>query len=244
MTRLCCMTAALAAVPPCAVSQTAPRRWTVDASLSRAWYLIRPHYGHLYGSTCRADYEEGAADLGGDVQYGIHSGADPRRGLRPPGTGHPCSPAIDAEFAASDTAGWKDLRATIVVQLDYIVGPSKRRDDHMKDQIMKTHLHPQARFTLDSLTRVQPGDTIRAIAVGTFELYGTRRPISAPAVAWFDSTGDLHVNAEFTMPPRALVTDYGVGRLWIGLGWYMWKTLTVGVDLHLKQTRAASGIPQ
>jgi len=226
-----------------AVSQTRPRRWIADASVSRAWYLIRPHYGHLYGSTCRADYEEGASDLSGKVEYGIHSGGDPRHGLKPLGEGHPCSPAIDAEFSSSDTVTWRDLKAMVVVRIDYIVGPSKRRDDHMKDQIMRTHLHPRVRFTLDSLTSVQAGDTLRAIAMGTFELYGTPRSISAPVVAWFDASGDLFVNAEFTLPPRALVTDYGVGRLWIGLGWYMWKTLTVGVDLHLKRAPPAGAAP-
>jgi len=228
-------------LPPPAITQRVPARWTADASVSRAWYLIRPHYGHLYGSTCRADYEEGAAELGGKVEYGIHSGGDPRHGLRPPGTGHACSPAIQAELTAMDTARWTDLRATIVVRLDYIVGPSKRRDDHMKDQIIKTHLHPVARFTLDSLTSLQAGDTVRAIAVGTFELYGTARPVSTPVVAWFDSTGDLFVNAEFTVPPRVLVTEYGVSRMWIGLGWYMWKALTIGVDLRLRRTPASSG---
>jgi hypothetical protein len=224
-----------------AASQTGPTRWTADASVNRAWYLIRPHYGHLYGSTCRADYEEGAADLGGDVQYGIHSGGDPREGLKPPGAEHPCSPAIDVELVAADTVTWKDLKGTIVVRLDYLVGPAKRRDDHMKDQIMKTHLHPVARFTLDSLTNVRAGDTIRAVALGTFELYGTARKIAAPVRAWFDQSGDLIVNAEYTMTPRALVTEYGVSRVWIGLGWYMWKTLTIGVDLRLKRAPLGEG---
>jgi hypothetical protein len=234
--------AAVGAWPPLRVaSQTRPNRWAADAAVSRAWYLIRPHYGHLYGSTCRADYEEGAADLGGKVEFGIHSGGDPRHGLKQPGAGHACSPAIQAELVASDTVHWSDLKATVVVRVDHIVGPSKRRDDHMKDQIMRTHQHPEVRFTLDSLTDVQAGDTVRAIAVGTFELYGTARPISAPVLAWLDSSGDLLLNAEYTMPPRALVTDYGVSRVWIGLGWYMWKTLTVGVDLRLKRTPLDQG---
>lgn len=230
-----------AGAPVHAAAQGQPMRWTANASLSRAWYLIRPHYGHLYGSTCRADYEEGAAQLGGEIDYGIHSGGDPRAGLKPPGTGHACSPAIDADLTATDTVTWKDLKATIVVRLDHIVGPSKRRDDHMKDQIMRTHLHPVARFTLDSVTSLQGGDTVRAIAAGTFELYGTPRQVAAPVRAWFDPSGDLLLQAEFTMTPRALVTEYGVSRTWIGLGWYMWKTLTVGVDLRLKQAPVGEG---
>src|SRR5688572_8271831 len=128
---------ALALLPGAAAAQTPLRTWRVDYAHSRGWYLIEPHYGHLYGSTCRYDYDEGAPNLKGSVAApGLHSGGHPRKGLSPAGTGHPCAKAIIGEVSAVDPQKWEQLRATIIVTLDSLVGPSGMRDHHLKTQIL------------------------------------------------------------------------------------------------------------
>jgi polyisoprenoid-binding protein YceI len=223
-------------------AQSALKTWRIDTTRSRAWYLIEPHYGHLYGSTCRFDYDEGARHLKGSVAApGLHSGGDPRKGLHPAGTGHPCARAIVGEITAADPQSWAGLRGMIIVTLDSLTGPSGMRDHHLKTQILHTEKQPFAKFVLDSLITLTPGaDTTRAVVAGTMELNGMTKSVLAPVRLWWQQDGSLRVDAQVGMHPRGLVTDYKFSRTWIGLGWYMWNSMSFGVDLLLRAEPAPS----
>jgi YceI-like domain len=229
-------------IPVSGVAQTTQRTWKVDTSRSRAWYLIQPHYGHLYASTCRYDYELGSQNLKGSSPNGLHSGPDPRKGLSPAGTGQSCANAIVGEISAENPNTWTKARASIVVSLDSLVGPSASRDHHLKTQILHTEKQPVAKFVFDSLVKMVPGDTVTAVVAGTMELNGVPKSVLAPAKIWFEPDGSLRVNAEVGLHPRALVNDYKFERRWIGLGWFMWTTLTFGVDLLLRESTASTNL--
>jgi hypothetical protein len=217
------------AIPVSGLAQNPQRTWKVDPGRSRAWYLIQPHYGHLFASTCRYDYDQGSVNLKGSSPNGLHSGP-----------GRLCANAILGEITAENPTTWLKARAAIVVILDSLVGPSPSRDHHLKTQILHTEKQPVAKFVFDSLVKMVPGDTVKAVVAGTVELNGVPKPVLAPATIWFQADGSLRVNAEVGLHPRAPVNDYQFKRQWIGLGWFMWNTLTFGVDLLLRESAAST----
>jgi hypothetical protein len=102
------------AIPVSGLAQNPQRTWKVDPGRSRAWYLIQPHYGHLFASTCRYDYDQGSVNLKGSSPNGLHSGPDPRKGLSPAGTGQLCANAILGEITAENPTTWLKARAAIL----------------------------------------------------------------------------------------------------------------------------------
>ncbi|MGH9836985.1 MAG: hypothetical protein ACRD9Y_28495, partial [Blastocatellia bacterium] len=102
---------------------------------------------------------------------------------------------------------------------------------------LHTTRYPELRFTIDSLVDVQPGDTLRATAVGVFEAHGVRHPARAPVVAWRDPAG-FRVRAQFSVPATALIEEFKMSRWALGMGVVSrrWNTVYMGVDVILRPT--------
>ena len=89
---------------------------------------------------------------------------------------------------------------------------------------------------IDSLVQVgRKGDTLTAIAIGTWQLRGVTQPFSTPIRAFPEAHG-TRVLGKFSIPVKMLVTDFGVYKRSLGLGVMMgiWKTLYMGVDLLVR----------
>ena len=235
--------ALLAAAPLAA--QAGPGRWVVDRKTSLAWWQMNPHYEHLWATTCPADpsWQPGEGrDPGQYTDYTtrpktiaagrIESRVPlfPRFRVRPL-----CREALRGELTIQDTVQWRGVRGSVSVVADSLFSGLEMRDKYERRVVLETGRYPELRFTIDSLVDVQPGDTIRATAVGAFEAHGVARPTRAAVTAWRDAAG-FRVRAQFDVPARALTDEFGMSTwaLSMGVGMKRWKTLHVGVDLILR----------
>ena len=109
------------------------------------------------------------------------------------------------------------------------------RDNYARKAVMQSDHYPDIRFRIDSLTGLQHGDTIRAMAVGQFELRGVSTPTVVPVKAWKEA-GGLRVTGKFTIRPTQLIETYKVSQLTLGLGvgTGIWKLLHMGFDVVLR----------
>ncbi|MSR07680.1 MAG: YceI family protein [Gemmatimonadetes bacterium] len=223
-------------------------RWVVDPALSLAWWQINPHLNHLWATTCPGDpswrpgEDRGAGWLVPDLKTprGYAAIADTVVPLLPRKWALPlCARAVRGEIATSDASGWKEVRGLIVLRPDSLVTGLAMRDEYARKAVYESVRYPDIRFTIDSLTDIQPGDTLRATIVGTFEFRGVKRAATASAKAWRNA-GGLRVMAQFTVVPRDLINVYGVSSvaLGLGVGGQVWKTLHLGVDVVLKREGA------
>jgi hypothetical protein len=82
---------------------------------------------------------------------------------------------------------------------------------------------------------VQPGDTLRALAVGTFEAHGRTLPARVPIVAYRDAAG-FRVQGQFQFDAQLLVPHFGMSQWALGMGviFKRWKTVHWGVDLIVR----------
>jgi len=219
-------------------------RWVIDPARSLAWWQVDPTYGHLWATTCPDDpsWQAGEGRSTGFrfvkdpkiSQSETHSAKIPlwpRDSVR-----SVCRRAVRGEFVAADASMWKAAHGTVQVTADSLTMGANMRDAFMHKAVLNTGSHPELRFTLDSLIQVQPGDTIRGIAVGTFEVHGTRHPVAAPAVAWRDGDG-LRVQAQFGFPAKAMTNEFGMSRYALSMGVVLsrWNTLHMGVDLYFRR---------
>ncbi|HXF95018.1 MAG TPA: YceI family protein [Gemmatimonadales bacterium] len=237
-----------ALVPILASLLTAPAaaqavRWTVDPARSLAWWQIDPHYEHLWATTCPDDPSWQAGEgrsPGYYVDYStrpvtVASGRSdtriplfPRHRVRPV-----CRHAIRGEVTASDSR-WSGARGTVVVLTDSLVTGLDMRDSYARRFIFETGKYPELRFRLDSLVGIQPGDTLRATAIGTFEAHGVPYPVTVPLTA-VPEDGGLRVRGQFSFEAPLLVEHFKMSRwkLGMGIGYKRWKTVHAGVDLVL-----------
>ena len=232
---------------PAADAQTV--RYSAEPRASLAWWQIDPHFGHLWATTCPGDptWQPGE---GRSPQYYVDyirrhdvkesGGRDariplyPRKRIR-----YVCRPAVAAVVELSDTTALKLAGAQISVMADSLVTGLDMRDAYARRQVLQTHQYPAIRFTVDSLTQVVPGDTMKAVAVGTFELRGVRQPMTSPIKVWREPDG-IRVQSHFKIPAQDLVNVYEMSRLALGMGVRMgqWEYLHLGVDMLLvKGTR-------
>jgi hypothetical protein len=235
----------LAGVTSTAVAQTGRTRWVVDSRTSLAWWQVDPHYEHLWATTCPADpsWQAGEGrDAGLYVDYDtrpqtVSSGrSDPRIPLFPRGEVQPlCRQAVRGEIAVDDPARFGGVRGTVTVIADSLFTGLGLRDAYARRAVLQTGRYPELRFTIDSLVDVQPGDTVRATAVGTFEAHGVRLAARAPLVGWHDSAG-LRVRARFSLPATALIDELRMSRWALGMGVVSrrWSQVYMGVDVILR----------
>lgn len=223
--------------------QEAAQRWAVDPQTSLVWWQIDPHYNHLWSTTCPDDPSWQPGE-GRDPQWHVDyktrpvlrdAGiSDPRVPLFPRIAVHPvCRQAVRGEVAAGDR--WQGAKGKIVVVPDSLESGLEMRDGYARDHVLDTGRYPTIEFSLDSLVGVQPGDTIRAIAVGTLSLHGATSPQRVPVVAWREA-GGLRVQGRFAFDAQDLVGVYHMSAWALGLGVVMhrWKVVYLGLDLVLK----------
>ncbi|PYP74188.1 MAG: hypothetical protein DMD41_02905 [Gemmatimonadetes bacterium] len=226
-------------------AQAAGHRWIVDPRTSLVWWQVDPHYNHLWSTTCPNDpsWQPGEGrDAGWQVNYKTRpvlrdaGVSDPRVPLFPRLAVHPvCRQAVHGEMVAGDDR-WRGTHGTVVILADSFETGLRLRNSFASDHVIETSKYPSIEFTLDSLTNLQPGDTIRAIAVGTFSLHGVRTSQRVPVVAWREPTG-LRVQGRFAMDAQDLVNTYGMSRWALGLGVVMhrWKVVYLGLDLVVRE---------
>lgn len=219
-------------------------RYSSEPRASLAWWQVDPHYGHLWATTCPDDptWQPGE---GRSPQYYIDyvrrhdiketGGKDnriplyPRKRIR-----YVCRPAVSAVVELSDTVSLKLVRAQVSVIADSLVTGLDMRDLYARRKVLNTREFPAIRFTVDSLTAITPGDTLKATAVGIFEVRGVRQRMQSPMKVWRES-GGIRVQSHFKIPAKDLIDVYGMSPLVLGMGVKMgeWRYLHMGVDMLL-----------
>ena len=239
----------LISVFPAAVSAQQSYRFVVDGKTSLAWWQIDPNYGHLWATTCPEDlsWQPGEARSSGG-NFNVKSRKQtvpsasssrnrtvplyPRLDVKPV-----CRPAVRGEVVVLDTTNWRGTRGEIRILPDSLVTGNDMRDRFARKAVFETPKFREIKFGIDSLVNVQPGDTLRATAVGTLELHGARVAMQGPVKAWREPAG-LRVQGELQFPAHDLTKIYGFSKLSLGMGVTLgrWNTVFMGIDAILTPT--------
>lgn len=234
-----------------AVANAQQAKLAVDGKTSLAWWQIDPNYGHLWATTCPDDlsWQPGEArSEGGNINVksrkqtlpSASKSRDRTAPLYPRGdVAAVCRPAVRGTITVSDTSTWAGTTGEIRILPDSLVTGNTMRDKFARKSVFETTKYREIKFTIDSLTNVQPGDTLRAIAVGTFELHGTRVAAKAPVKAWREKAG-LRVQTQMQFPSDDLTKVYGFSKLSLGMGVTLgrWETVFMGIDAILVPDRS------
>ena len=237
---------ALAGSTPAPVAaQAALPRWTIDPATSLAWWQMDPHYEHLWATTCPGDPSWQAGEGRTPGYYTDYSNrpstlpsgrSDARVPLFPRHRVRPvCRTAVRGELTAGDAGNWQGARGTVTVIADSLITGLDFRDNYARRSVLETQRYPELRFVIDSVVDVQPGDTLRAVAVGRFEAHGYALPVRVPVDAVQEPSG-LRVRGQFSIDAQLLVHEFGMSKWALGMGvmFKRWKTLHMGVDLVLR----------
>lgn len=217
----------------------------VEPEVSLAWWQIDPHYEHLWATTCPADpsWQPGEGrDPGLYTDYMTRpqtvasARSDTRIPLFPRYRVRPlCRQAVRGEVMVEDSATLRGVRGRITVVADSLFTGLAMRDVYGRKAILETPRFPEIAFRIDSLVDVRRGDTLRATAVGGFELHGVTRPMRAPLEAWHDPAG-FRVRAQFSVPAADLTDEFRMSKWALGMGVVLkrWKMVHMGVDVVLR----------
>lgn len=218
--------------------------FTVDGRSSLAWWQVTQPKARMWGTTCPEDpswqasestSRAAASKLAGfnvpDSVHARHIGRSPKNA---------CGGGVDGRIEVTDSSSWQGAHGTIVLRADALVTGLDMRDVYARRAVLQTAKYPEIRFTIDSLTQVQGSETIRALAVGTFELRGRTQPMTVPIIA-SRHAGGLRVRADFEIPVLALIEQYGVPKTTLGLATHpgIWGGIRVGVDVVMSPTSTA-----
>ena len=221
--------------------------FSLDQKRSLVWWQLDPHFGHLWATTCPND-PSWAAGEGNSGRYksdkkknerikvtNVSAGVFP---LFPRDTVRAnCRAAVRGSFTTTDVKRFAQMKGTVEFEIDSITNGSDARDLFAKKYIYSSAKYPKVKYTVDSLTNVRvAGDTVNAIAVGTFELRGVQKPMRVQVQGINEPSG-LRVRGLFAMPAKEMQERYGVSRaiLSMGVGAKLWDTLFMGFDLILVQ---------
>jgi hypothetical protein len=222
-------------------------RFVIDQSRSLVWWQLDPHYGHLWATTCPDDpsWQPGEGHSG---HFAINYKKRPKiKTTKENATQFPlfprdtvranCRVAVSGSFSTADVKRYAQMNGSVTVQMDSMVNGSDARDAFAKKYIYSSAKYPTVNFTVDSLTNlVFVGDTVTAIAVGTFTLRGVQKPTRVQVQGVQEPSG-LRVRGLWAMPARELQDRYKMSRavLTMGVGSKLWDTLFMGFDLILRQ---------
>jgi hypothetical protein len=225
---------------------------SVDKQRSLVWWQIDPHFGHLWASSCPKDpsWQPGEGHSAGHYlnyaarpRISTNKASEERIPLFPRRTVRPnCRQAISGTFSVADANRWTGFKGTITVRPDSIDTGADFRNDFAKKYVYSTNSHPTITFAIDSLTQVTiAGDTVNAVAVGTFQLRGVQK-LTRVQVRGVRETSGMRVRGMFAMPSHELRDRYGVSQwaLGAGVGLKLWDTLFMGFDFILTPTDGAS----
>lgn len=226
--------------------------WVADKKSSLAWWQFSPHMNHLWATTCPGEpsWRPGEGRSSGWSVVGLVMPVDadiatadtinvplyPR--YEPNDV---CTEAVDASVAVADTARWRGITGTVVVQAESLITGQDQRDKYTHGKILETARHPEIRFAIDSVVDVARGtDTLRGVAVGVLTLHGVEKVMRGRVEVWPEA-GGLRVLGRFRIPARAVVDDYGMSRvaLGLGVGFRIWQDLFMGVDLLMRRAERA-----
>ena len=230
-----------------AAARAQETRFVVEPQTSLAWWQIDPHYGHLWATTCPEDpsWQPGdARSFGGSVNKKTRKATvashhpDARVPLYPRDTVKPvCRRAVAGAVLAGDTTSWSSVKGEITIMPDSLSTGMEMRDSFSRKAVFEVPKYRHIRFNIDRLENVQPGDTIRAVAVGTLELHGVKKEMKAPVKAWREA-GGLRVQTQFNFPADDLTRVYNFSKFALGMGVTLgrWQTVHMGVDVLLKKS--------
>jgi polyisoprenoid-binding protein YceI len=239
----------VAAEPAAAQSAT----YSIDPARSLAWWQIDPHFGHLWATTCPNDrsWQPGEGHSGryninykSRPKYRTTKESESRIPLFPRDTVRAnCRRAVSGSFTTADVRGFASLKGTVAVIADSIVNGSDVRDNFAYRYIYKTAKYPAIDFVIDSVTSVAlVGDTVNAIAVGTFSFRGVDKRTRVQ-VQGIREGSTMRVRGMFAMPATELRERYSLPpiALGLGLGMKLWDTLFMGFDLILTEQAGPAG---
>ena len=219
--------------------------FVIDRARSLAWWQLDPHFGHLWATTCPDDpsWQPGEGHSSG---YRIDYKKRPKiKVTNESATAFPlfprdtvranCRSSVSGTFSTSDVKRYGQMRGSVSIMMDSITNGSDSRDLFARKYIYGSAKWPQVKFTMDSLTAIQMlGDTVNAVAVGTFELRGVQKPLRVQVQGVQEPSG-LRVRGLFAMPAKELEERFDVSKavLSMGVGMKLWHTLFMGFDLIL-----------
>jgi hypothetical protein len=221
--------------------------YKLDEDRSLVWWQIDPHFGHLWATTCPADpsWQPGEGHSAGFyINYATrpkirttHESESrvplfPRKTVRPN-----CRHAVKGQFNG-DPATFSNFKGYVLANADSLENGAESRNAFAKKYVYSTASYPNIRFSVDSLTSVTiKGDTVNAIAVGTFELRGVSKATRVQ-LNGLRKDNTIRVRGHFAMPASELHERFGVSStaLGAGVGLKLWDTLFMGVDLILIPT--------
>ena len=227
--------------------------YSIDGTRSLVWWQIDPHFGHLWATTCPKDpsWQPGEGHSGrysinykSRPKYRLTKESEIRVPLFPRDTVRAnCGRAVSGTFATSDVRRFAGFKGAIRVLSDSIINGSDVRDNFAYKYIYSTAKYPTINFVIDSVTSVAfSGDTVNAIAVGTFTFRGVEK-LSRVQVQGVREGDAMRVRGMFAMPATELRERYNLPRiaLGLGLGMKLWDTLFMGFDLILREQTAGAG---
>ncbi len=237
--------AMLAVVLPVQAASAQQTSFKLDEKRSLIWWQLDPHFGHLWATTCPSDpsWQPGEGHSG---RFGVNFKKRPKVKLTNTSAGTfplfprdtvraNCRAAVRGAFSTSDVKRYAGMRGTVVAEMDSVTNGSDARDLFAKKYIYSSARFPTVKFTVDSITSVRMvGDTIHAIAVGTFELRGVAK-YTRVQVQGINEPAGLRVRGFWAMPVQELQNNYSISRavLSMGVGAKLWDTLYMGFDLIL-----------
>jgi hypothetical protein len=225
----------------------------IDPARSLVWWQLDPHFGHLWATTCPSDpsWQPGEGHSG---QYAINYKSRPkykltkesesRLPLFPRDTVRAnCRRAVTGSFTSADAKRFSQMKGSVTVLIDSITNGSDARDKFADKYVYSSAKYPTLRFVVDSLTSVaMSGDTVHAVAVGTFTMRGVDKPTRVQVTGVREPSG-LRVRGTFAMPAKELQERYDVSKvaLGLGVGLKLWDTLFMGIDLVLIEPSPGGG---
>jgi hypothetical protein len=245
-TRWCLLLGCVTASAAPALAQV---RYEVDQRSSLAWWQIDPNYGHLWASTCPEDPNWQAGEgrtPGSRVDFKTrkkHVASASKSRVRDVPM-YPrldvydvCRTAVRGGLLTPDTITWKDARGEVIVLPDSLDTGLEMRSLYARKAIFETHKHREIRFVLDSIGAIQPGDTIRAVAYGVWQLHGVHAPVAAPIKAWRVAEG-MRVQVQWDFPAEQLTDIYKMSKMALEMGTSLgrWNTVYMGVDMILRRS--------
>jgi hypothetical protein len=210
--------------------------FALDPHSSLAWWQVKPHFRHLWGTTCPQERSWRPGELfspGFIPKFSLEDDTVvpvyPRNLAK-----SVCTEAVHGDVSVADTTGWRGVKGTVVIQADDLVTGLNFRDTYTRERILETVAYPDIRFQIDSVINVHPGDTLRADAVGVIEIHGVRRAATIPIKSWHELLG-RRVTGKLEMPASDLTDVFRLSpyALALGVRTDIWKRFFLGIDAVL-----------
>ncbi|MGH7507224.1 MAG: YceI family protein, partial [Longimicrobiales bacterium] len=132
---------------------------------------------------------------------------------------------------------WTVTNARFALLPDSLVTGLEMRDAFARRSVFETRKYPRLEFAIDSVTAVEPGDTIRAVAHGTMTLRGVSTPHSFPLRGWSEA-GGLRIVGHTSFDADDLTEVYRMSKIALGMGVTLgrWDRVYMGIDLVLRRS--------